>query len=198
MRDLFGHHEPDHNPGGKVRIPLPSGIASTQPRFSRCQQYRYTLERLWGKSAFERPVIWIMMNPSTADHRWDDPTVAKCRRYAHKWGFNRMIVLNAMAFRATAPRDLLRVSDPVGPENHELIRETIAAEPDALIVCAWGKFASAMPALRPHEAAIVELLRSLERAVHTLKLNGDGSPGHPLYISGDAVSEPWQPIAFAD
>ncbi len=51
--------------------------------------YRYALWRTWDPPAdmFEpsRPIMtWVMLNPSTADHRVDDPTIRKCIGFAKR------------------------------------------------------------------------------------------------------------------
>lgn len=45
---------------------------------SRCETYRWTLTRTWSSEGGH--VCFIELNPSTADHRKDDPTV---RRWTH-------------------------------------------------------------------------------------------------------------------
>jgi hypothetical protein len=46
-------------------------------RISKCGKYRWTLARKWGDG---KQACWLMLNPSTADHRKDDPTI---RRVIH-------------------------------------------------------------------------------------------------------------------
>ncbi|WP_454753949.1 DUF1643 domain-containing protein [Cupriavidus necator] len=43
---------------------------------SDCEQYRYRLWRYWDAS---RPTLgFMMLNPSTADHQVNDPTITRC------------------------------------------------------------------------------------------------------------------------
>uniref|UniRef100_UPI00260AFB77 DUF1643 domain-containing protein n=1 Tax=uncultured Halomonas sp. TaxID=173971 RepID=UPI00260AFB77 len=77
--------------------------------------YRYALWRVWSNHS---PLLIVsMLNPSTADHRKDDPTIRRVIGFAKRDGFGGIIVLNAYAFRATNPRNMLAASDPVGPLN---------------------------------------------------------------------------------
>ncbi|WP_244222910.1 DUF1643 domain-containing protein [Cupriavidus lacunae] len=47
---------------------------------SDCEQYRYRLWREWGRSS---PGLgFIMLNPSTADHQVNDPTITRCLQRA--------------------------------------------------------------------------------------------------------------------
>ena len=78
-----------------------------------------------------------MMNPSTADPSADDPTVAKCRRFAVKWGYGGMYVGNTFAYRATDQSRLAQIPDPIGPDND---RHLLAMAADsALVVFAYGQ-----------------------------------------------------------
>ena len=61
---------------------------------SDCQRYRYWLERDRG----ERPLVFVMLNPSTADAEVDDPTIRRCRRFASDNGYTGIIVVNLYAF----------------------------------------------------------------------------------------------------
>ena len=66
---------------------------------SDCERYRYVLERQIG--AGDRVVLFVMLNPSTADAFKDDPTVIQCCKFASRWGFDRVHVVNMFALRAT-------------------------------------------------------------------------------------------------
>ncbi|MGT2493064.1 DUF1643 domain-containing protein [Cupriavidus basilensis] len=47
---------------------------------SDCEQHRYRLWREWDRS---RPALgFIMLNPSTADHQVNDPTITRCLQRA--------------------------------------------------------------------------------------------------------------------
>ncbi|MGA1055939.1 MAG: DUF1643 domain-containing protein, partial [Pseudohongiellaceae bacterium] len=58
-------------------------------RFSRCREYRYTLERSWNSG--KGTVLFIGLNPSTADHLRDDPRIRRCVRFARDGGFQILI-----------------------------------------------------------------------------------------------------------
>jgi len=179
-----------HDPGGKVRINVPSEIAS-EAIFSPCRQYRYLLHRRWTEEP-DRSLMFIMANPSTADILIDDPTVRKCRVYAARWGYNHLIIGNVMAYRATDPSLLRGIDDPVGPDNLHHLRETLTAY-QPKVICAWG----AIPArLRSVDRQVIDLLRDLAVTPSVLHLNSSGSPTHPLYLPLDIEPQAWNLTAI--
>ena len=105
--------------------------------------YRYHLYRTWDA---ELPhMVWLMLNPSTADAMTDDLTITKCMGFARREGMGGIEVLNLFAYRATMPTDLLDAAqagvDPEGPGNVEMWDVTLDATyktPGALVVAAWG------------------------------------------------------------
>jgi hypothetical protein len=131
------------------------------------------------------------MNPSTADTVVDDPTIAKCQRYARAWGFGTLWVGNTFAYRATNNKELLQVPDPVGPSNDEwLLKMAANAE---MIVLAYGK---PHKALRQRGIDVVALLRHSGHELHGLKLCQDGTPSHPLYLRGTLKPEPFRDVDY--
>lgn len=142
------------------------------------EKYRYALWRnVPGFDSLRtiRPetstVAFVMLNPSTADHTEDDPTIRRCLGYARRWGFPRLAVVNLYAYRATRPSELAKVTDPVGPENDDWI--TLICGGAELVVCAWG----AQPGERGDNHPSLGL-------PFALGLTKAGLPRHPLYMPG--------------
>ena len=144
--------------------------------------YRYFLRRSvegdWELSQ-KPPISFLLLNPSTADEVKDDPTVAKCRRHAHRWGFGEVIILNAFAYRATDPKNMRAQVDPVGPENDAVILETCRVVRDlgGTIVCGWGNHGQH----KGRSDALRALLSPFE--TKAFKISKTGEPSHPLYLS---------------
>ena len=146
---------------------------------SACGKYRYALERIWDR---ELPtVLFIGLNPSVADGKVDDPTLNRCMRFGRAWGYGAVVMGNLFAFRATNPKELTRVSDPVGPENDEwLMRLRSGVE---LAVAAWGY----RGALHDRAARVAESMGKL----HCLGTTRSGAPRHPLYVRAVTRFVPW-------
>lgn len=146
-------------------------------------RYRYTLTRRWD----DRPrVVFVMLNPSTADADIDDPTIRRCIGFARRWDFGGIEVVNLFAWRATDPVELARADDPVGPDNDDHIVARCAGE---FVVAAWGASVPYLQRRRP--ADVLAMARNVGGQVHHLGLTKDGSPRHPLYLRGDTEPTRW-------
>lgn len=147
---------------------------------SACGRYRYMLRRTWNYN--QSRVLIVMLNPSTADAKQDDPTIRSCVRLC-KWrndgGFE---VVNLFAFRATDPKELQTANDAIGPEN-DIAIEAAVGRCDQ-IICAWGAYPGAVERAR----SVVSLLRCRRPAVFCWGKTKAGAPRHPLYIkTGTAI-----------
>lgn len=151
-------------------------------KVSECGQYRYWLARDWYEcDGPANPLVFVMLNPSTADAEQDDATITRCMRRAAQLGFNGIRVVNLFAFRSTDPAKLLEVADPVGPENDRIIMNVCRGQ--KMVVAAWGE---EKPHVAPRAAAVKALMRTLDVPLHALALTKAGHPRHPLYVSYSA------------
>ena len=71
---------------------------------SDCNKYRYELHREWDKD--KGKVLFVMLNPSTADADNNDLTTIRCMNFAKKWGYGGIMIGNIYPFRAKRPKDL--------------------------------------------------------------------------------------------
>lgn len=152
---------------------IDSEIVYSSATFSPCRKYRYALVRVWNESLPH--ATFIGLNPSTADEQADDPTVRRCIGFARAWGFGSVALGNLFALRATDPKYLLRVSDPVGPENDAWILR-LQQESD-FVVAAWGCHGR----IRDRGNQVAKTLIQ----PYCLGLTRSGAPRHPLYLRGD-------------
>jgi len=144
---------------------------------SACGTYRYRLTRSWGPGDH---VVFIGLNPSTADAALDDPTIRRCSNFARSWGFDGLIMLNAWAFRSTQPRQLLLTPDPNGPRNNHIIRQTCRHA--TLVIAAWGNHCPP-----DRQTQLIQLTGPL----HCIARNSNGQPAHPLYLKSTLQPQPW-------
>lgn len=150
---------------------------------SDCGKFRYRLWRKWGEGS---PLLFVMLNPSTADHEVDDPTIRRCLRFAESHGFGELEVVNLFAYRATDPHDLRRAGYQVGPENDHHIA---AAVGDAAAVClAWGANVGGLE--RP--VIVLQQLRALGVKPQCLRITRGGYPQHPLMLPSSCRLMPFE------
>ncbi len=155
--------------------------------FSPCRLYRYALWRVWGaeQGAVDRGyVLFIGLNPSTADEKKDDPTIRRCVAFAQAWGYSGLCMANLFAFRATDPADMLAAADPVGPENDDWLVQL--AHGASRVVAAWGVHGA-------HKARDTHVKERIPD-MHYLRLTKDGHPGHPLYLPKTLTPQPFARI----
>ena len=151
--------------------------------FSPCRRWRYLLWRRWDEA---RPVAnFLMLNPSTADEEKLDPTCARARDYAERWGYGALIVTNVFGWRATDPAKMKAVADPVGPGNDAAIVK--AAKESGIVVCAWGNHGSFLE----RSCRVRALLNKSKIKLHVLRVNANGEPAHPLYLPGRLEPISW-------
>ena len=148
--------------------------------FSEDRIYRYALSRIW--KASKGQVCFVGLNPSTADENVDDPTIRRCIRYAERWGFGAIIMLNLFAFRATQIKNMLKAEEPIGPRNDAII--SLLSDTCDITVMAWGNFGAYLE----RDKAVIPMLKN----PHYLTITKMGQPGHPLYLKGSLGPRKWE------
>ena len=146
--------------------------------FSPCRQYRQVLERKIGNG--DDAILWLGMNPSTADAFKNDPTVAREIVWSQRWGYSRYIKMNVCDYRSTQPKGMLEApGGPVSDANMPIMLQ-IAASAKTIVVC-HGVLPKSLQ-------NIAELTTDMLIASgHPLKCMGTtkaGFPKHPLYLPG--------------
>lgn len=142
--------------------------------FSPCRNYRYVLWRVWDRS--KPKVMFIGLNPSTANEITDDPTIRRVKAMAKNLGFGGVYMVNLFSFVTAYPDELMKCADPVN-ENDVWLQKVAAQCAD--IIFAWGNFKEAQERAKK----VIEMF-PIAKALH---INKNGSPKHPLYCKGDTV-----------
>ena len=101
--------------------------------YSACEKYRYALTRVW--DAKGKRLLIIMLNPSKATERANDPTIERCERRARALGYGAFRVCNLFGLRETDPAKLKRARRPEGPDNTDQIRVALDWCDDVLCAC---------------------------------------------------------------
>jgi len=150
--------------------------------FDRSRRLRYRLSRCW--NARRPSIAFVLLNPSTADSRRNDPTVRRCIGFAQRWGYGRLEVVNLFALRATHVVDLREAARRfgarfvIGPENNRHLMNAVRSVDR--VVAAWGVHG----ALHERGARVLDLFerRTPGLDLHCLGQTTEGFPRHPLYL----------------
>lgn len=138
--------------------------------FSDCRNFRYALWRIWDST---KPlVMFIGLNPSTANEENNDPTVRRVISFANRLGYGGVYMMNCFAFVSTDP-NLLKIMCNNQINDEWLLKTAgICSE----IIFSWGAFDIVKETGRDKE-----LITYFPNA-KALIINKDGSPRHPLYV----------------
>ncbi|MBD3264437.1 MAG: DUF1643 domain-containing protein [Candidatus Omnitrophica bacterium] len=137
-------------------------------------EYRYDLFRIWDEK--NPMLLFVMLNPSTADEKTLDRTVNRCKGFAQALGYGGFHVANLFALISTKPSALKEAKDPVGPLNGRYIGK-LAKQADKVIV-AWGSDTM----VNDRAPKVLKLLHKYHKKIYCLGTNKDGHPRHPLYL----------------
>ncbi len=152
---------------------------NTGAEFSPDRVYRYALYRTWDS---DKPkVMFIGLNPSTADESIDDPTIRRCKRFAADWGYGGLIMANLFALRATDPKVMMSHIAPIGPENDFWLR--LSMQTSGLIVAAWGNHGGYVN----RDRAVIAFMPPMM----CLGVTKKGKPKHPLRLRADIHPTSW-------
>lgn len=172
---------------GLVEDYTPGGTAAAV--FSADRVYRYLLRRTW-EPALE-PLLFIMLNPSTADAATDDQTIRRCVWYARRGEYGGLTVANLFGLRSTDPRALLTHPDPIGDDNLRVLTTLALRDPGRTIIAAWGAHD---PRLHPNAELIEDLFTVRGHTLHRLGVaTSDGHPRHPSRLANDVPIEVHRP-----
>ena len=161
------------------------GDAESEAVYSPCERYRFLLTRAWDGAG--QRALFVMLNPSTATEAQNDPTVERCERRARVLGFGAFRVVNIFAFRATDPKVMRAVADPVGPGNDAAILSSVSEWHPDQVVCGWGAHGVHLG----RGDAVRHLLLGTGTPLWHLGVTAAGQPKHPLYISYTQQPQPW-------
>jgi len=142
--------------------------------FSQCLKYRYLLWQDFTDNP-KKVVVFLMLNPSTADEMKNDPTVERCERFAKKWEFDGYEVTNLFAWRDTDPKKMRQAEDPIGPDNDYYIKKSCQGADQ--VICGWGNDGVYFD----RSENVLQMLKDTGIKLYALKMNGGGEPTHPLY-----------------
>jgi hypothetical protein len=141
--------------------------------FSQCRKFRYALWRIWDEA---KPlVMFIGLNPSTANESDDDPTIKSICRISKYNGYGGVYMMNCFPYISTDPAKL--AIHQCSSYNDLFIEDVATNCKD--VVFAWGGFRVVK------DLGIDKKLSEKFPDAKALFVNKDGSPKHPLYVKSE-------------
>lgn len=141
--------------------------------FAEGRTHRLYLWRRWSQ---DKPwVMFIGLNPSTADEELNDPTIRRCIGFAHRWGYGGMFMCNVFTLVSTDPKQLNKENPVVlGADLAMRVIRTRCKQ----AVAGWGAL---ITQARRGEDRIDRIIQDIA-PLHCLGFTKDGHPRHPLYV----------------
>lgn len=144
-------------------------------------KYRYMLSRIWNEY-WNNFCNFIMLNPSIADDKIDDPTIKSIITIAKNLWYDGIFVTNLFAHRTTDPQELYK--DPlwsIWPENSKFILKY--TNKCNSIILARGNHWN----LISRSKEVIKLIKN--KNIYCLSQNKSWEPKHPLYIKNSKELE---------
>jgi hypothetical protein len=142
-------------------------------KFSPCKKYRLQLWRLWDD---QLPIImFLMLNPSSADAHNDDPTIRRCVNFTKNWGYGGFYIGNLYPLISSKPKLLLE-SLSVSHSENKLNLDEMAEKCDK-IICSWGNFEIVKKLGIPND-----FLVDYKNKLYYISKSKNETPKHPLYL----------------
>ena len=143
---------------------------SRAAEISNDRKERFSLSRVWD---IKKPkLLYIMLNPSIADDKRDDPTIKRLIFFTKKYRYGGFYVANLFTQITPYPKEL-NMDNRSKKNNLKIINDLIKKSDS--IVYAWGNLVS-----EPRE-----LMEIIDNPLCFGK-NLNGTPKHPLYLPSNS------------
>lgn len=144
--------------------------------FSEDRKFRFSLWRIW--DAAKPLVMFIGLNPSTANENTDDATIRRVKSIASNLGYGGVYMMNCFPFISTDPAKLkFGYTNDSQYQNYYTLQDV--AEKCQDVIFAWGNF-------KEVTEDIQEVLITYFPNAKALHINKNGSPKHPLYCKSNS------------
>lgn len=173
--------------------------------------HRWNLIRSWGdgEGGPRRILPWIMLNPSTADHSQDDPTLKRIIGFSYRWGFDGLLVVNVFSYRTSKPAELADAVVDWDKRNAWDVRDTCWSNADHVAgllapydaaIAAWGAPAGRLLdetlAWSANLLEEIETRRSTKLELWCIGKTKGGHPVHPLARGKHRIPDGARPLNF--
>ena len=166
--------------------------------FSDCRSYRWILKRELIKGT--KTVIFIGLNPSTADSFHNDRTLSRIINFCSKWDYKNIYIINLFGLISKSPSKLLKSKDPVGKYNDLITLQMLefwSENVNCDLWLGWGNKGT----LNNRDNKVQKIIKRLSylnetennchKRIYSLGLSKQGNPRHPLYMSNESFLKPF-------
>ena len=137
-----------------------------EAKFCNTKKNRYFLKREWDNS--KGLLLYLMLNPSVADEKKDDPTIRRLISFTKKFNYGGFLVGNIFTEISPNPKEIDRSKRILDKNFKELFKLINKVDQ---IIYAWG--------ITVEEP---QLLKELVLNPKCFGKNLNGTPKHPLYL----------------
>jgi len=139
------------------------------------RKHRLLLWRFWD----DRPkMLFVGLNPSTANELQDDPTIRRLCDFAERWGYGGLYACNVFSQITPYPKELLAETAIHSADIHaiQMVNELVV-----LVVCGWGDGIEKAA----YGIARANTIKSLFKEPMCFGLTAKGNPKHPVRLPKD-------------
>jgi hypothetical protein len=137
------------------------------------RKHRFLLWRFWD----DRPrMLFIGLNPSTANELTDDPTIRRLCDFARSWGYGGLYACNLYSQVTPYPEDLKDNNDFFDANVHA---RKMTVELSSLVVCGWG---DGVKKIEFGDARASAIKWDIQKPM-CFGLTKSGNPKHPVRLS---------------
>ena len=141
-----------------------------EAKFCYTKKNRYFLKREWDRS--KGLLLYIMLNPSMADDKNDDPTIRRLINFTKKFNYGGFLVGNIFTKITPNPKEVDKSRGMTNKNFKELLKLINKVDE---VVYAWGNSTD-----EPKE------LKYLVKSPKCFGKNFNGTPKHPLYLPSNS------------
>ena len=139
--------------------------------FSKDKKHRYYLSRKWSEN---EQVLYVLLNPSKANHTKDDPTINRLISISKNLGYGGFNVVNLYTLITPIRNKLYEKKRKFSAKNKKLIAKLVARH--NTIVYGWGATEN-----EPN------WLSNIVKSPLCFNINKNGTPKHPLYLKKEST-----------
>ncbi len=162
--------------------------------FSESRSYRWILKRelLSGNKS----VVFIGLNPSSANSFNNDMTLRRIINFCSKWDYKNIYIINLFGLISKSPVQLSKSNDPIGGNNDLITLKSLkfwSEDSNCDLWLGWGDKGQ----FKGRDQKVIKLIKKfsnikssgnyLSKSALCLGLSKKGNPRHPLYMPNSSV-----------